>query len=213
MSKSHSHPDRNRPRAWGLAIFAILAWALLATNAAEAQQARVPEVVLAQVLGRSIAPETTPAPDVAAKPAEVELVAQRMRANFQDQLVAGVSRPSVELEVHFDFDSDQIHEESGPQIEAAAEVLNDHFPGTRFRVAGFTDAAGPEAYNKALSERRAAAVWKQLVEQHGVAPERLERVGFGEDDPAALESDAQRRRVELQILRGDGGEGGNAETL
>jgi outer membrane protein OmpA-like peptidoglycan-associated protein len=209
MPKSDSYPDRNRPRAWGLAIFAILAWALLAANAADAQQFRVPEVVLAQVLGgRPDSPSAAASvEDRASGRAEVNLVAQRMRADFQDQLVAGVSRPTVELEVHFDFDSDQIHEESGPQIEAAAEVLNDHFPETRFRVAGFTDAAGPEDYNKALSERRATAVWQQLVERHGVAAERLERVGFGEEDPASLESDAQRRRVELQILRSD------AETL
>ena len=205
MSKPTSYPDRNRPRAWGLAIFAILAWALLATNAADAQQNRVPEVVLAQVLGRPSTPDVVPAPErSSSKSAGVDLVAHRMRVDFEDQLVAGVSRPSVELEVHFDFDSDQIHEESGPQIEAAAAVLNDHFPETRFRVAGFTDAAGPEEYNKALSERRASAVWQQLVEQHGVAPERLERVGFGEEDPASLDSDAQRRRVELQILRPGG---------
>lgn len=205
MSKPNSYPDRNRPSAWGLAIFAILAWALLAANAADAQQARIPEVVLAQVLGRASASDVGPSAERgASRSAEVNLVAQRMRADFQDQLVAGVNRPSVELEVHFDFDSDQIHEQSSPQIEAAAEVLNAHFPQTRFRVAGFTDAAGSEEYNQELSERRATAVWQQLVEQHGVRAERLERVGFGEEDPASVESDAQRRRVELQIVRGDG---------
>lgn len=232
MSKPQTHhsgrnPDRNRPRSWALAILAIVAWALLASNVADAQEpqvaqqiqrasrSRVPEYVLAQVLGGSLAQPTAPSSASSTVPsteapvpaeahgARVQLVAQRMRADFQDQLVAGVSRPTVELEVHFDFDSDRIHDESEPQIEAAAQVLNAHFPETRFRVAGFTDPAGPEQYNQQLSERRASAVWQKLVEQHGVAPDRLERVGFGEADPAAPASDAQRRRVELQILRGE----------
>jgi outer membrane protein OmpA-like peptidoglycan-associated protein len=146
----------------------------------------------------------------------VNLVAHRMRQHFEDQLVAGVSRPSVELEVHFDFDSEEIHSESGPQIEAAAEVLNKHFPAARFRVAGFTDAAGPEKYNQQLSERRAIAVWQVLVEEYGVKADRLERVGFGEEDPSLDATDAQRRRVELQILRNEGDEAGagmNARML
>ena len=55
-------------------------------------------------------------------------------------------------------------------------------------------------YNQALSERRAQAVWQVLVDEYGVEADRLERVGFGEDgDGEAV--DAQRRRVELQILR------------
>lgn len=119
-------------------------------------------------------------------------------------MVAGVARPSVELEVHFDFDSDDLHEAATPDIEAAASVLVDHFPNTRFRVAGFTDAAGSADYNLDLSERRARAVYQELVENHGVQADRLESMGFGEDASEGA-TDAQRRRVELQILR-DGAE-------
>ncbi|GEM_PF-3298897 len=188
-------------RSWTLALAAIAGWLLLVSNVAEAQQIQVPEIVLAQVLGPHAARDArpTPAPPVA-DPA-VALVAVAMRDRFEDQLVAGVARPSVELEVHFDFDSVDIHDESGPQIEAAAAVLVDHFPETRFRVAGYTDAAGSDTYNQDLSERRAAAVTQRLVDEFGVPADRLESVGFGEDASAEA-SDAQRRRVELQILRG-----------
>ncbi|MFV1979301.1 MAG: OmpA family protein, partial [Myxococcota bacterium] len=135
--------------------------------------------------------------------AEVELVADRMNQNLRDQLIAGVPRPSVELEVHFEWDSAEIHDQSSPEIRAAAELLNRHFPVTRFRLVGFTDQSGDADYNQLLSERRASAVWRALVEDHGVAAERLARIGFGERDPAGDSSDAQRRRVELQIVRGD----------
>jgi len=208
MTKSGANDPSARVRGWGLAIFAIAAWALLATNSAEAQSVQIPDFVLAQVLGPAAAREAELHREPAANPA-VNLVAHQMRQNFEDQLVAGVTRPSVELEVHFDFDSEQIREASGAQIEAAAEMLNRYFPQTRFRVAGYTDAAGSDEYNQQLSERRAIAVWQMLVDEHGVNAERLERVGFGEEDPSLEGTDAQRRRVELQILRGDDGANGN----
>jgi len=200
MRKSQANDPCGRVRGWGLAFFAIAAWALLVTNSADAQEIQIPGFVLAQVLGPAANDEASPDPAPAAT-APVNLVAVQMRQHFEDQLVAGVSRPSVELEVHFDFDSEVIHEESAPEIEAAAEVLNKHFPDTRFRVAGFTDTAGSDDYNQQLSERRAIAVWKVLVDEYGVKAERLERVGFGEEDPSLGATDAQRRRVELQILR------------
>lgn len=193
------HPDQQRRfRSWALAIAAIVLWFLAATNSAEAET-RVPAFVVAQALGAKAAEQIEPAPAVD----PVRLVAGRMAEQFEDQLVAGVSRPSVELEVHFDFDSSQIHTESHDQIEAAAMMLKDHFPSTRFRVAGYTDSVGSEDYNQQLSEERAAAVWQKMVEEHGVPADRLQMVGFGENDPAVDSTDAQRRRVELQIMRSE----------
>ena len=188
-------------RSWTLAFAAIAGWLLLVSNVAEAQQIQVPEIVLAQVLGPNAERDARLAPAPLVADPGVALVAVAIRDRFEDQLVAGVARPSVELEVHFEFDSVDIDDESGPQIEAAAAVLVDHFPETRFRVAGYTDAAGSDAYNQKLSERRAAAVTQRLVDDYGVPADRLESIGFGED-ASAEESDAQRRRVELQILRG-----------
>ena len=195
------HDERRLPlplRGWTLALVAIGAWLLLVTNSAEAQEVQVPEIVLAQVVGHT--PERGPAPSAAPADPRVVLVALEMRQRFEDQIVAGVARPSVELEVHFDFDSDDLHEAAAPDIEAAASVLVDHFPNTRFRVAGFTDAAGRADYNLQLSERRALAVYQELVEKHGVLADRLVSVGFGEDATERV-TDGQRRRVELQILR------------
>jgi outer membrane protein OmpA-like peptidoglycan-associated protein len=200
MIATEIRPQRDRPRrpAPGARAVVLAALVVLSAGAARAQQVRIPDVVLAQVLGTvpEEAGRATEAPD-----AGVERVAHRMRQRFEDQLVAGVERPSVELEVHFDWDSDQIHAESAPEIEAAARVLNQHFPAQRFQLAGYTDESGEADYNLDLSRRRATAVRRELVERYGVAGERLDPVGYGEANPLGDVSAEQRRRVELQILR------------
>ena len=70
------------------------------------------------------------------------------------------------------------------------------------RVVGHTDSAGDAAYNQKLSEARAAAVSRALVER-GVAEERLSSEGRGEDEPVAdnatREGRAANRRVEVIV--------------
>lgn len=55
-------------------------------------------------------------------------------------------------------------------------------PAVDITVEGYTDSRGSEAYNQALSERRAEEVARYLAAQ-GVSAERLEAVGMGESDP------------------------------
>ena len=53
---------------------------------------------------------------------------------------------------------------------------------TTYTVAGHTCNIGTDEYNQKLSERRAAAVVKWLVD-NGVAANRLAVVGYGETKP------------------------------
>jgi OOP family OmpA-OmpF porin len=86
-------------------------------------------------------------------------------------------------------------------LETVVRFMNDQ-PEITLDVWGHTDWKGAELYNLRLSERRAAAVMKFLVEQ-GIAESRLKSVGFGESRPlASNETDEGRernRRVELNI--------------
>jgi OOP family OmpA-OmpF porin len=113
-----------------------------------------------------------------------------------------VSKRIVLRGVNFDFDKSDIRPDSRPVLDQAAEVLRQN-PNVRVSVEGYTDNIGTESYNQKLSVRRAEAVFRYLV-NHGVAPERMEVVGYGESHPVAdndTESGrAQNRRVELQIL-------------
>ncbi|KAI2676231.1 OmpA family protein [Pseudomonas sp. TNT3] len=72
------------------------------------------------------------------------------------------------------------------------------------KVVGHTDSVGSDAYNQALSERRASSVADYLLSQ-GLAPSKLTSEGKGESEPIAdnesEEGRAKNRRVELHINR------------
>jgi OmpA-OmpF porin, OOP family len=72
------------------------------------------------------------------------------------------------------------------------------------KVIGHTDSVGADAYNQALSERRASSVADYLLSQ-GLAPNKLTSEGRGEREPVADndtdEGRAKNRRVELHINR------------
>ena len=100
----------------------------------------------------------------------------------------------------FATNSDRIRPESTPTLKEIGEMLKAH-PDLRIAIEGHTDGDGEEAYNQALSERRAAAVKAFLVETYGIADDRLQAAGFGESRPVAdnttPEAKQQNRRVEL----------------
>src|SRR6056297_173272 len=77
------------------------------------------------------------------------------------------------------------------------------YPDSNVQIVGHTDNSGGAAYNQALSERRANAVADVLMEG-GVAFQRIQTFGRGEDQPVASnlteEGKAQNRRVEIVIL-------------
>lgn len=86
-------------------------------------------------------------------------------------------------------------------LNSVAIVLKE-FNKTGVSVYGHADSTGPEDYNMQLSQRRALSVSNYLAAQ-GVAPGRLQAIGFGESRPIANNStDAGRaanRRVEIVI--------------
>jgi outer membrane protein OmpA-like peptidoglycan-associated protein len=103
----------------------------------------------------------------------------------------------------FDIDSDRIRPESTPTLEEIGTLLKEH-PDLRLSIEGHTDAAGDDAHNLALSERRAQSVRQLLIEQYGIVAARLEAVGHGEAKPVATNDTAEgrqsNRRVELVRL-------------
>lgn len=92
--------------------------------------------------------------------------------------------PKASMQLQFSFDSANLTPESMASLDNLSLALKSEQLGDyAFRIEGHTDAAGPEGYNKSLSERRAAAVRAYLVEKHQINPERLQVVGRGEADP------------------------------
>ena len=67
---------------------------------------------------------------------------------------------------------------------------------------GHTDTVGPDAYNDALSRRRAQAVREALV-RAGVDPGRIVTAGAGQEQPLVPTADevreASNRRAEIRF--------------
>ena len=80
-------------------------------------------------------------------------------------------------------------------------MLYDH-ADIEIRIEGHTDSQGSSSYNLRLSQDRAASVRAYLIQQ-GIAPDRMESVGFGEERPVDTndtpEGRAVNRRVEFHI--------------
>jgi OmpA-OmpF porin, OOP family len=102
--------------------------------------------------------------------------------------------------IYFASGSDQIKPESTPTLVEIAGMLKDH-PDLDLLIEGHTDNVGNAAANLALSDRRAAAVRKVLVDTYKIDGNRLTTQGFGDTVPAkpntTPEGRQQNRRVEL----------------
>ncbi len=114
-----------------------------------------------------------------------------------------VERLSLKDAINFDFGRDVIRPESFPILNKVKDVLQSHPELKRIRIEGHTDNVGTAAYNRDLSQRRAAAVVRYLVGK-GVTQGRLLPQGYGYDKPVASNATAlgraKNRRVEFTIL-------------
>jgi outer membrane protein OmpA-like peptidoglycan-associated protein len=103
----------------------------------------------------------------------------------------------------FDSGSAKLNATFLPRVKQLAEVIKD-FPNYDVRIEGHSDSSGSEEANLRLTEKRASAFKKYLVEQCGAPDERLGTVGFGETAPIVADIDnsskAKNRRIDTIIL-------------
>ena len=104
------------------------------------------------------------------------------------------------LHINFDTNKAVIRKADLPELQKAIDFVK-RYPETKILVLGYTDSTGPEAYNQKLSERRAEAVKKFLVDSGFVKADQITAEGRGESDPIASnktkEGRFQNRRVEI----------------
>lgn len=86
--------------------------------------------------------------------------------------------------VTFTNNSDTISTSSLAVVSQAAKAIKAAPAGMKIDIGGYTDSNGDDASNLALSERRAKAVVKALVD-NGVPAGQLKASGHGESDPVA----------------------------
>ncbi len=120
--------------------------------------------------------------------AEVKREGEGIVINFKEKILFG-------------FDRSDLNTSAQTNLTKLVEVLQ-KYPDTDIEIIGHTDSKGTDAYNQALSERRANAVASYLRSQ-GISNTRLTAKGMGKNDPIATndteEGRAQNRRVEFVI--------------
>jgi len=152
--------------------------------------------------GLSVGPQTT-SPGLNADQAKfVQSVrgrATRSLSSAEREEIATIvqDKPKIDLEINFDYNSADISAKSMPSVQALGRALtNQDLKGSTFVVAGHTDAAGGDEYNQGLSERRADAIKRYLVDKYGINGTDLVTVGYGKSklkDPGHPMADINRR--------------------
>ena len=109
------------------------------------------------------------------------------------------TRPAVDLEINFDYNSASVSPQAEPQLHSLGKALTSaELAGSVFMLGGHTDAKGTDGYNLSLSERRAETVKKFLMENYKISgreprvgrlrrdrPEEQDRSGRGRKPPRA----------------------------
>lgn len=153
--------------------------------------------------GLSIGPQTETNPAVSADEGKfVQTIrgrATRSLSSAEREEIATIAKtkPNIDLEITFNYNSADISQKSMPSVQALGRALTSpDLKGSTFIVAGHTDAAGSDAYNQDLSERRADSIKRYLVGKYSIPASDLVTVGYGKSklkDPSQPMAEVNRR--------------------
>jgi outer membrane protein OmpA-like peptidoglycan-associated protein len=112
----------------------------------------------------------------------------------------------IELKsIFYDYDKWNIRPDAASDLKDLVVIMS-KYPSMEIELSSHTDARGSEGYNRVLAEKRAVSAKAYLV-QKGIAANRVEAVGHGEDRlknkcKLCSESDHQEnRRTEVLITK------------
>ncbi|WP_188508670.1 OmpA family protein, partial [Parapedobacter pyrenivorans] len=115
---------------------------------------------------------------------------------------------TFELEnIYYDFDKHNIRPDAAAVLDELVRTLRDN-PTLKIELSSHTDSRGSDAYNEALSQRRAQAAVDYLVSR-GIARDRMVAKGYGETRlvndcgngvPCSSEQHQANRRTEVTVL-------------
>lgn len=136
----------------------------------------------------------TQASEAQAKSLEVQLAAMKARPTDRGMvLTLG--------DMLFDTGRAELNQGASQPLDQLAAFLTE-YPTRTVTVEGYTDSAGSNASNQALSERRASAIKTGLIDR-GIALNRISARGMGEASPVANNDTAagrqRNRRVEIVL--------------
>jgi len=100
-------------------------------------------------------------------------------------------------DILFAFDKSNLDAVATKTLADLIKIMNDH-PEVTVLIEGHTGNLGTDAYNMALSERRAKSVYDYLI-KHGIAAGRLEMAHFGESRPTHDNSKEETRKLNRRV--------------
>lgn len=120
-----------------------------------------------------------------------------------DEIPAAVQKFTGVIEgINFKTNSADITSGSFVLLDRAVKVLQD-YPDVSLEISGHTDSSGKPDHNRELSQRRAESVRTYFVNR-GIAADRLQAIGFGQDRPIADNMTAagrsRNRRTEFKLI-------------
>jgi outer membrane protein OmpA-like peptidoglycan-associated protein len=131
-------------------------------------------------------------------------------SSIEDKLVAFLkdTNAQVSKDLWFDFDNllfksneAVLEPQSMQQLKNVASIFK-AFPLLKAKIGGYTDNTGDAAANLKLSDARAKSVMQALVTE-GIAADRLEAEGYGQEHAVAAndteEGRALNRRISLSV--------------
>jgi len=131
--------------------------------------------------------------DISVKPAVAPVDATVCQQLFSELLAKG--------KIRFESGRASIDPDSAGLLDRLTETAL-RCPTANIEIAGHTDADGEDAFNQALSEKRAQAVMEYLVKA-GLPASRFTATGYGSTQPVASndtdEGKAQNRRIDFLV--------------
>jgi OOP family OmpA-OmpF porin len=113
----------------------------------------------------------------------------------------------INEKVQFEYDKATILEVSFSLLNEVASVIKKNPHLKKIQIEGHASSEGAPGHNQRLSEDRARAVMRYLVDRGGVPKDHLVAKGFGVDRPIADNTTAEgrerNRRVEFNIVEQD----------
>ncbi|WP_324673749.1 OmpA family protein [Hymenobacter sp. GOD-10R] len=106
--------------------------------------------------------------------------------------------------IFYDYDKADIRPDAAVELDKLVETLNDN-PNITIELSSHTDSRGKDAYNQALSQRRAQSAVDYIISK-GIGKNRITAKGYGETQPvvknAKTEDEYQRnRRTEFKVTK------------
>jgi outer membrane protein OmpA-like peptidoglycan-associated protein len=100
-------------------------------------------------------------------------------------------------DVLFQTDKSQLKGAAASNLDKLVAFLNSN-PERNVLIEGHTDNVGSDDYNRSLSQRRAESVRSYLLNR-GIAANRIDASGKGENSPVASNSDATGRQMNRRV--------------